>query len=145
MRMVSSRGFTLVEALVALVLVVGGVLALVQLAQQITDTVTGSRRHLVAAWLADAAVASRARPPFSPTPSDCLQHDVGACADTVDGFGRPTASDPAYVRRWRVARVSTGPTPVWSIAACLVPVRHRATVAPAPGACAVRLAHEAWP
>ncbi|MFN7979952.1 MAG: type II secretion system protein [Vicinamibacterales bacterium] len=145
MRIASPRGFTIVEALVAIVLVTSGVLALVQLAQQITDTVARSRRQLVAAWLAEAAVAGRAGPPFGATAPDCLQHDVGGCMDTVDGHGQPTTAAPAFVRRWRVAPVTTGPGAVWSIAACVVPAAQRAVVARAPGACAVRLAHEAWP
>jgi hypothetical protein len=145
MRIASPRGFTIVEALVAMVLVTSGVLALVQLTQQITDTVARSRRQLVAAWLAEAAVAGRAGPPFGATAPDCLQRDVGGCMDTVDGHGQPTTLAPAFVRRWRVAPVTTGPGAVWSIAACVVPAAQRGITARAPGACAVRLAHEAWP
>ena len=145
MRIASPRGFTIVEALVAMVLVTSGVLALVQLTQQITDTVARSRRQLVAAWLAEAAVAERAGPPYGAMAPDCLQRDVGGCMDTVDGTGQPTRLAPAYVRRWRVAPVTRGPGAVWSVAACVVPAAQRGVTARAPGACAVRLAHEAWP
>lgn len=141
----SSGGFTIVEALVAMAIATAGVLALVQLSQQVTDLVARSRRHLVAAWLADAAVAARARPPFVATAVDCLQHDTSGCVEALDGHGQVTGAAPAFVRRWRVQPITTGPGVVWSVAACVIPADRRFETGPAPGACVGRLAHEVWP
>lgn len=145
MRSGSNRGFTVVEAIVALAIITSGVVSLAGLARQVTDTVARSRRHLAAATFADAFVAIRAAVPLAPTAADCLSRDVGGCFDTLDGAGRVTAGPSAFVRRWRIAAVAAAPTPAWSLTVCVVPADLRAVVAPAPGACVARVVTETAP
>jgi Tfp pilus assembly protein PilV len=146
MPLASIRGFTLVEALIALAVITTGLLALATVALQMTDRVAHSRRHLLSAWLADEGVALHSRRPLSATPADCLQRDVAGCLETLDGHGRPTAAAPALVRRWRVARVATAPTPAWTVAVCVLPADRRTSAAAGPaGACVARVVHEVWP
>ena len=141
----SYRGFTLVEAVVAIGIITSGMLAFAALAFQMTATVTWSRRQLTGAWLADAAVTARLAVPLTATAADCLAHDVAGCHEVVDGRGRPTTVGPAYVHRWRVAQVAPPPSAVWAVASCFVPMPARATAAPAPGACVARLVHTEAP
>lgn len=145
MHRTSSRGFTLVEALVAIALVTSGVLAMAALAFQVTRQVAWSRERLVGLWLADAAMAVHLRPPLIDTAADCLSHDVAGCHDTLDGHGAPTAVAPAYVRRWRVTTITPPPDGVWSVSACLVPAAARGRPGPLAGACVTRLVHGGTP
>lgn len=144
MRIGVSHGFTLVEAIVAIAIATGGVLALVALARQVTDSVASSRRHLVAAVYADAFISTRLDG-VVPTAPDCLQRDVPGCVEALDADGRPAAARPVFIRRWRVTAVAGAPTPVWSVMACVVPIAARFAVGPAPGACVARLAHQVTP
>lgn len=142
----SCRGFTIVEALVAIALVTTGVLALAALAFQVTGQVASSRERLVGLWLADAALAFHLRPPLADTSAECLRRDVAGCHDTVDGHGVPTSVAPAYVRRWRVTTLVPPPGGVWSVSACLVPARARGDAARVvAGACVTRLVHGGTP
>lgn len=142
----SARGFTLVEALVALAVITTGLLAIASVALQVTESVAQSRRHLLSAWLADEGVAVHARRPLTVTPADCLQRDVAGCLETLDGRGRPTTSAPALVRRWRVSRVGAAPVAAWTVAACVVPADRRGVASAGPaGACVARVVHEVWP
>lgn len=145
MRKGCNRGFTLIEAIVALAIITSGVMSLAGLARQVTDTVTRSRRHLAAATFADAFVAIRAATPLAPTATDCLSRDIGGCFDSLDGEGRITAGNAAFVRRWRIAAVAAAPAPAWSLTVCVVPAELRAVVAPAPGACVARIVTEMAP
>lgn len=137
-RVSCARGFTVVEAIVALAIVASGVVGLVGLARQVTDTVARSRRHLTAAVLADAAVAERLGEPMTVTAADCLSRDVGGCMDELDGDGRPSTTGVAFVRRWRVVPLAGSSPPVWSLTVCVVPVEQRRGAAVAPGACVSR-------
>lgn len=139
------KGFTVIEAIVALAIVTSGVLSLAGLARQVTETVARSRRHLSAALLADEFVAMRIGRPIAATPADCLDRDVGGCMEGLDGEGRPTAGLPAFVRRWRIGAVAAAPAPVWSLTVCVVPADLRRAIAPAPGACVARILAEAVP
>lgn len=139
------KGFTLIEAIVALAIVTSGVVSLAALARQVTDTVAGSRRHLAAATFADAFVAIRAGTPLAPTAPDCLSRDVGGCFETLDGDGRVTGGPAAFVRRWRIAAVAAAPVPAWSLTVCVVPADQRRAVSPAPGACVARVLVETAP
>ncbi|MEZ5292134.1 MAG: hypothetical protein R2745_13695 [Vicinamibacterales bacterium] len=139
------RGFSVLEAIIAMAIVTTGVVSLAGLAQQVIDTVARSRRHLVATALADALVATRAAGPFASTPTDCLQHDVAGCHDTVDDAGRPTASRPSFVRRWRLAPVSGVPPGTWALSVCVVSIRDRQTTGAAPGTCLARILAEVAP
>ncbi len=144
MRVVDDRGFTLIEAIVALAIVTSGVVSLAGLARQVTDTVAGSRRQLAAATFADAFVSVRAAAPLTPTAPDCLSRDVGGCFETLDGDGRVTGGPVAFVRRWRIAPVAA-PAPAWSLTVCVVPADLRRAVSPAPGACVARIVTEMAP
>lgn len=144
-RAASDRGFTLIEAIVALAIVTSGVVSLAGLARQVTETVARSRRHLAAATFADAFVAIRAGTPLVPTAPDCLSRDVGGCFETLDGDGRVTGGSAAFVRRWRIAAVAGAPVPAWSLTVCVVPADLRAAVSPAPGACLARVVAEVAP
>lgn len=138
----SARGFTILEAIVALAIVTSGILSLAGLARQVTDAVARSRRHLSAAILADEYVAMRIGRPLAATPPDCLDRDVGGCMEALDGAGRPATASPAFVRRWRVAPVAAAPAPAWSLTVCVVPVDLRRFTAPSPGACVHRIVPE---
>ncbi len=133
------KGFTLLEAIVALAIVTTGVLSLAGLARQVTETVARSRRHLSAAVLADQYVAMRIGRPIAPTPSDCLDRDIGGCVEQLDGDGRPASGLPAYVRRWRIAALAGAPAPAWSLTVCVVPADLRRATASSPGACVARI------
>lgn len=135
----SARGFSLVEAMVAMAIVTTGVLALASLAQQVVDSVARSRRHLTSAVLADAAITVRLDGPLAATASDCLARDVAGCFDTLDADGQPAAAAPAFVRRWRLSRLAPAPVPTWSLSVCVVPVDRRWTTGVAPGACVTRV------
>ncbi len=139
------KGFTVLEAIVALAVVTSGVLSLVGLARQVTDTVARSRRHLSAAVLADGFVTTRVGRPIGATPPDCLDRDIGGCMEALDGEGRPTAGLAAYVRRWRIAAVAGAPSPAWSVTVCVVPADLRRATTPSPGACVARVVAEAAP
>lgn len=145
MQLQGDRGFTVLEAMVALAIVTSGVLSLAGLARQVIDTVARSRRHFSAAVLADQFVAMRLGRPIATTPADCLDRDVGGCMEALDGEGRPTAGLPAYVRRWRIAAVTGAPAPAWSLTVCVVPSDLRRAAAPSPGACVARVLAEPAP
>ncbi len=145
MRSGSEKGFTLIEAVVALAIITSGVVSLAGLARQVTDTVARSRRHLAAATFADAFVAIRAGTPLAATAPDCLSRDVGGCFDALDGDGRVTAGPAAFVRRWRIAPVPAAPAPAWSLTVCVVPADLRGAASPAPGACVARVVAEMAP
>ena len=145
MRATGERGFTLIEAIVALAIVTSGVVSLAGLARQVTDAVAGSRRHLAAATFADAFVAIRSGTPLAATAPDCLSRDVGGCFETLDGDGRVTGGPAAFVRRWRIATVAAAPARAWSLTVCVVPAELRRTVTPAPGACVARVVAEVAP
>jgi len=138
----SIKGFTVIEAVVALAIVTSGVLSLAGLASQVTDTVARSRRHLSAAILADQFVAIRSGRPLAATAPDCLDRDVAGCMEALDGEGRPTLATAAYVRRWRIAAIGAAPAPAWSLTACVAPIDQRRAAAPWLGACVARILAE---
>jgi type II secretory pathway pseudopilin PulG len=141
----TERGFTIVEAIVALAIVTTGVLGLAGLATQVTDHVVRARRHTIAALLADQAISARIGQPLAATPADCLQRDVAGCVEELDGAGQIAAGRPAFVRRWRVAAIGGSTPSVWGLTVCVVPVHERTTTGPAPGACVARVAWEVAP
>ena len=138
----SIKGFTVIEAIVALAIVTSGVLSLAGLASQVTDTVARSRRHLSAAILADQFVALRTGRPLAATAPDCLDRDIAGCMEALDGDGHPTLAPAAYVRRWRIAAIGAAPASAWGLTACVAPVDLRRAAAPWPGACVARILAE---
>lgn len=141
----SVRGFTVIEAIVALAIVTGGVLTLAGLARQVTDTVARSRRHLSAAVRADASVAMRIAGPLVATPPGCVDRDTSGCMEALDGDGGATTAAPAFIRRWRVVPVGSAPAPAWSLSVCVVPVDLRNAAPSAAGACVHRIVSEVAP
>ncbi len=141
----SSRGFTLIEALIALAIVTTGLLALVGLAQHVTETVARSRRHLAAAVLANAYAGERVALPLAATPTDCLQRDRAGCVDRLDAAGQVTTAAPVFHRRWQVAPVAGLPGPAWALSVCVVPVALRQVAIATPGACVTRVVSETAP
>ncbi|MGE0814358.1 MAG: hypothetical protein AB7O28_19900 [Vicinamibacterales bacterium] len=138
------RGFSVLEAIIAMAVVTTGVVSLAGLAQHVIDTVARSRRQIAATVLADAAVAVRTAGPFAPTPTDCLQHDVAGCHEALDDAGRPAAL-PSFVRRWRLVAVAGAPSGTWMLSVCVVAVRDRLTTGSAPGTCVSRVVAEVAP
>lgn len=141
----SPQGFTLIEALIALAIVTGGMLSLVGLAQHVTGTVAWSRRQLAAAVLADAYVAQRAASTLTVTPADCLQRDRAGCFEPLDAAGHVTMGAPVFHRRWQVAPVAGLMRPAWSLNVCVVPVALRQVAIATPGACVARVISETAP
>jgi hypothetical protein len=141
----SSRGFTIVEAIIALAIVTTGVLSLVGLAHQVVDAVARSRRHLQAAVLADEYVALRYGAPLTGTATDCLERDLPGCVELLDAAGRVTTGTAAFLRRWRISPVVGAPTVTWTLSVCVVPVAARRLTSPTPGACVSRVLHEGGP
>lgn len=141
------KGFTIVEAIVALAIVTSGIVSLAGLARQVTESVARSRRQLVAATLADAFVSRRAGTALSATAADCLSRDLAGCFEALDVNGQPAPGDPAFVRRWRIVAVAGAPAPAWSFTVCVVPGALRAIASPghAPGACVTRVIAETAP
>lgn len=131
--------------MVAIAIASTGVLALASLAQQVIDGVARSRRHLASAVLADAYLSTRLDGPLAATASDCLTRDVAGCFDTLDGEGRVTVAAPAFVRRWRIARLASAPLPTWTLSVCVVPVDRQRATGVAPGACVSRVVSAVGP
>lgn len=141
----SPKGFTLVEALIALAIVTGGLLSLVGLAQHVTENVARSRRQLGAAVLADAYLAQRAASALAATPIDCLRRDRAGCLEHLDGAGQITTGPPVFHRRWLITPVAGLPVPAWAISVCVVPVALRLVNLATPGSCVARVVSEVGP
>lgn len=138
-------GFSLIEALVSMAIVLGGVLSLVALAQHVTEAVSRSRRLLTAAVLADEYVALRVGGAFAVTAVDCLQRDRAGCVERLDDAGQVTALLPAFHRRWQIAALAGATVPTWVLNVCVVPVAIARVPGPAPGACVTRVVSEVGP
>lgn len=135
----SHHGFTVVEALVAIAIASGGVVALAALAQQVTDGVAHSRRTLSAAVLADRGVATLIGRSMTATADGCLDTDTAGCMETLAADGQPSTTAVAFVRRWRVVLVATSPLLLRSVTVCVVQAGARGRRAPTAGGCANRL------
>ena len=93
------RGFSILEAIVALALIVTGVVALAGLAARATDTVVRARQRSVGVHLADAALTELAARVVPPTMPGCLLSDVAGCVEYRDGEGRSGRRARCGVRR----------------------------------------------
>ena len=141
----STGGFSVVEAIVALAIVAGGVVALAALAVQATGIVVNARQRGVALYLAEAALtelAARGVPASSPA---CLLSDVPGCVEYRDGEGRVAAPGAAYAVRWYAAPVPSSPVPATILTVCAVGATERATAPRPAGVCATRVLKEPWP
>ncbi|MDE3156327.1 MAG: prepilin-type N-terminal cleavage/methylation domain-containing protein [Acidobacteriota bacterium] len=135
----SSRGFTLIEVLVATAVFVTAVLALAQLVGFATRSDRVAHGLTLAGALAAerleqlesvAGSAARASPPGT------LDRDTPGFVDYFDDQGRWVGGGPAlpvgarFVRRWAVTRLSTDPPNLLRLEAVVLPVRsHDATTA----------------
>ena len=137
---VHRRGFTLVEVVVALAIVVTGALSLAGLSASAATIVARSRRTSEAVWLADGGVTHVQSRDLATAPESCLLQDSDGCVRFIDGLGQPTTDPRApFSVRWSITRFTTGPDAA-VIVACAVPAAERAaTVSPA-GTCVARLA-----
>ena len=104
------RGFSILEAIVALALIVTGVVALAGLAARATDTVVRARQRSAGVHLADAALTELAARGVPPSMPGCLLSDVAGCVEYRDSEGRPAAGPAAaYAVRWYAAAVPASP------------------------------------
>jgi prepilin-type N-terminal cleavage/methylation domain-containing protein len=115
-------GFTLVETLVAMLLVSTAVAGVAHLGLAAMAQSAAIQREAVALWLAqsrleelratqwafDASGARLSDPALSVSPADALTRDATGYVDTFDRFGEPTVMGPAvtYRRRWAIGLVS---------------------------------------
>jgi prepilin-type N-terminal cleavage/methylation domain-containing protein len=109
----SARGFTLVEALVAVALVAAAIGAVAQLAALAAAATRAARSGTMATFLAqDKMEELRAlAPQLQPSPADALERNVAAYSDFRDTRGEPTDEPDAaaYVRRWSIAADTSRP------------------------------------
>lgn len=140
------RGFSILEAIVALALIVTGVVALAGLAVRATDTVVRARQRSAGVHLADAALTELAARGVPPTMPGCLLSDVAGCVEYRDSEGRPAAGPAAaYAVRWYAAAVPASPVSATILTVCAVAAPERAPSLQAAGACATRVLMEPWP
>ena len=139
-------GFSVVEAVVALTIIAGGVLTLAGLALRTTDIVSRSRQRSVAAQLADASLTELAARRVAPSSPGCLLDDVGGCVEYRDASGQPAGGPAAaYAIRWYARAVASSPVPATLLTVCAVPEPERAPSPRPAGACATRVVREPWP
>ena len=130
----SSRGFTLVETIVAtavLITAIGGLAQLFVLTARFMRDSTRSRVALVAAqdklemlnamrfgYDADGAPVVDAR--LEPSPPASLDQNVDAFFDWLNGDGAIASErGSAYVRRWRITAVDLNEPPAIAIDVCV--------------------------
>jgi Tfp pilus assembly protein PilV len=140
------RGFSIVETIVALALIVTGVVALAGVASRATHTVVRARQRAVGVHLADAALTELAARGVAPSSPGCLLGDVAGCVEYRDADGQvATGPAAAYAVRWYAAAVPSSPLPATILTVCAVAAAERAAAARAAGACATRVLMAAWP
>jgi type II secretory pathway pseudopilin PulG len=114
--LLSARGFTLIEALIAAALLIGPVAILAQLligsiaqsvnAEQATAALTLAQAKLEALRAApfdfDANGVRVDSPLLAASPPNALTVDTPPYVDALDRFGAETLALPAFVRRWAV-------------------------------------------
>jgi Tfp pilus assembly protein PilV len=134
------RGFSLVEALAALVILACAVLALVPLVAM-SSGANGEARHLTTATLLalDKIEALRASGAFTASPPGALDQNTAGFCDFFDAFGVALAGSAgsvpvgtAFVRRWSVAIAAGTPPRQATIQVAVMPFasgvsRRRAT------------------
>ena len=113
-------GFSLLETLIAAVIVATGVAALAQLATLCVHSNTRARDTTLAAVIAHQKVeelfADSAAGGLTPSPSGTLDFNVDGYCEFVDSTGRALGGGPAvpagsaYVRRWSIDPVPGSPS-----------------------------------
>jgi type II secretory pathway pseudopilin PulG len=121
-----SDGFTLVESLVAIGLVVSIALGSAQLFTVAIARNLSAREQLAMSLLASTKVhdlaAAAANGTIALSPPDSLDRTADGCNDTLLDNGR------AYVRRWRISRVAGFGDDVVAIAVRVMPAAGRGDV-----------------
>jgi prepilin-type N-terminal cleavage/methylation domain-containing protein len=133
----NARGFSLIETLVALSLVVVGLSALAHLFVVSVQANADARRATFASVLA-AQKMEQLRglgADLSPQPVDSLGENVDGLCDFLDEYGRSLGSGPSpptgtvYVRRWSVESLPAGPADTLSLQVVVIPRMWRGTIA----------------
>jgi Tfp pilus assembly protein PilV len=136
-RGMSDRGFTLVEVLVAFLLVISvmaGVAGLFAVATRaardarVQTTMQAMAAERVEAWRATPWVA------LTVSPADALDHDETGFSDRLDAAGTVVSMDDeaaVYIRRWQVAAADPGADRALALRVLVMPV---AAPVPARGA-----------
>jgi heme exporter protein D len=124
----SDRGFTLVEVLVAFLIVISVMAGVAGLFGVATRAAREARVETAMVAMAAARVETwRATPweALTVSPSDALDHDEAGFADRLDAGGAVVGdNDPAavYVRRWLVAAAEPGADRALALRVLVMPV-----------------------
>lgn len=123
----SERGFTLVEVLIATVVLSTAVVATAGLFGIAGLSVRNARRHSVATLMAAGKLAELRVSDTAVSPSDALVRDTPGFVDYVDASGRviPGGSrrppEAVFVRRWKVQPLPDDPIDSLIIEVLVVP------------------------
>lgn len=131
----STRGFTLIETLVAtsiLVTALAGLAQLIVLSSQVARHAGTGGAALVAAqdkleelrgrtFAYDSAGATLTEPALRPSPSNALESDVGSYVDWIDpsGTAHLDPDSSALVRRWRITPLDAESPDAVTIEVCV--------------------------
>jgi hypothetical protein len=137
----TAGGFSLVEALVASLLVASAIVSLAHLVASGAERSLLSRRAMSASAIAQSKLEQLQRLVFSfapggarltstalaPSPPQALAEDTPGFVELVDGFGEVLAPlDPAapdFARRWAVAPLAPGDADTVALHVCVFVVR----------------------
>lgn len=111
-----ARGFTLLEVLVATLILVAGLSALLQLFSVATLANVAARESSLATVMASAKLEELRRlpSPYAEAPADALERNTSGYCDLLDGAGRHLADcaaltdRAAFVRRWSTRQLAAG-------------------------------------
>lgn len=125
----SSRGFSLVEALVALSIVVVGLSALARLFVMSVRANADARRATFASVLAAQRMEQLRSlgPSLSPQSVGSLSENIEGLCDFLDEYGRSLGSGPSppagtvYIRRWSIESVPSGPADALQLQVIVIP------------------------
>ena len=111
-------GFTLIEALVGLLMVSGVVvgvchLLVVSLGGIRDARIDGGATLAAMQRLETLLSAVESGAPVASSPADALETDTPGFSDTVDAAGTVGGAEAAYRRRWRVRPLPAGPAGAW--------------------------------
>lgn len=129
----SPAGTSLVEAVIAIGILVGAVLAMASLASlALRTSVSGRERSVGLALAAQKLDAlSPAASTLTPSPEDALIRDAPGFVDWIDAAGRTdsTRVGTVFVRRWRVVDVAGDPS-LLAVSVDVAPCRRRRGAGP---------------
>ena len=131
----NARGFSLIETLFALSLIVVGLSALAHLFVVSVQANADARRASFASMLAAQKMEQLRSlgPDLSPQSVNSLRENVDGLCDFLDEYGRSLGSGPSppagtvYVRRWSVESLPNGPADTLSLQVIVIPRMWRGT------------------